>query len=650
MQLRFLICIPTYNHPRTVVEVAQECLKVTNFPILIVDDGSEVSVQDLFAEKSNRIKFISHNKNLGKGAALRSGFKYAVDNDFTHVISIDADGQHPAVEIPKLVAEAYKKPWALILGDRKMQTSNVPASSIFGKKFSNFWVKYETGKPVGDSQSGFRIYPLFFVQQMKFISSRYDFEVEVLTRLLWRGVEIKSVPVEVKYFSPDKRVTHFHKLKDNFRLTVLNTILVSTSLLRRQDPPFKSALAVALGVFVGCFPVYGLHTLIVAIFSFIFRMNFIYLWLGTQISIPPMVPLLVMGAYFFSSQVVGHPPQGIFALSLDWLVGILSLAIILASFIGLITYVVKIIFLKKNRTEKIAVKSKDGFGIQFMQWVLKVWGLRPAYFFLWFIVPYYYLFSVRSRRAGIQYWKLVLPDNTFLEREIAYFKQLLVFAKILVDRGFQRYSEKRIFNVTEGPGISELKHDLVKSNKGSILVQSHIGGWEVAMSYFHSLSIDKKMLAIMYGIEGAYQHTSGQTTQGQLELRNYNQQQDTSRMIKAHLENGNIVGLMGDRPVGQSYELVKFMGYLAVFDTTPIRLATICKSDLHFIFSSKIGLYDYEVDSLRGVDPSDNLLNLSGEDLKIFILKKYVGALEQYVRKHPHQWFNFFEFWSEKIF
>ncbi|MBC7741427.1 MAG: DUF2062 domain-containing protein, partial [Bdellovibrionaceae bacterium] len=456
MQLRIITCIPVYNHPNTVIDVITETLKHSPYPILVVDDGSDQSVDSLFkksaVEQKARVQFVRHEKNRGKGAALQTAFKWAITNGYTHAVTIDADGQHDPAEITLLAKAAEQSPWALVIGDRQMKTQHVPPSSVFGKAFSNFWVRYQNEQFEGDSQSGFRIYPLFFLQTMKFLTKNYDFEIEVLTRLMWKGVEVKSTPISVKYFPGELRVTHFNKFRDNLRLTILNALLVTVSLLRREDSPFKSGVAVAIGVFVGCYPVYGLHTLIVALVAFLFRMNFVYLWLGTQISLPPLIPFLIAGAHYASQLYLSHPPHGFFGLSQDWLIGITLQAVTLSIMFGVFVFLIKTSMAKvlQAKKQKVAARSYQGIGVSFMRLVLLVAGLKTAYLFLWFIVPYYYLFSARARRSSTQYWKIVKPEMNFISRQRSILRQLFVFAQVLVDRAYQRGEKDLKFKIVEG--------------------------------------------------------------------------------------------------------------------------------------------------------------------------------------------------------
>jgi glycosyltransferase involved in cell wall biosynthesis len=223
MTPRYHVVIPVYNHPKTLVQVVRDCLEKVDYNILIIDDGSRPRVRDLFLNTEllnhTRVQIVEHQINQGKGAALQTAFSWAIQNSYTHTISLDADGQHFPEDIPRLVQKSLAHPWSLILGDREMLGPNIPASSQFGKKFSNFWIKFETQKSVGDSQSGFRIYPLFHIQNLNFLCHHYDFEIEVITRLMWLGINVENTRVQVKYEPGSERVTHFDKWKDNLRLT-----------------------------------------------------------------------------------------------------------------------------------------------------------------------------------------------------------------------------------------------------------------------------------------------------------------------------------------------------------------------------------------------------------------------------------------------
>ena len=236
MTLRYFNFIPTYNNPKSIQEIVERTLTISKNPLLIVDDGSSIKVQELLkksvitkkALNSNRFFIKRFSSNRGKGAALKFGIEWGVSKNFTHMISIDSDGQFAPEEIPKIQKVSVTKPWNYILGERIFPES-APKSSVFGRRFSNMWVKIETGKRLGDTQTGFRCYPLFWVQNISSFRNRFAFELELIVKGLWLGADATSFPVSVLY--PEDRVSHFKKIKDNLSLTLLHTQLCCQHIL-----------------------------------------------------------------------------------------------------------------------------------------------------------------------------------------------------------------------------------------------------------------------------------------------------------------------------------------------------------------------------------------------------------------------------------
>jgi predicted LPLAT superfamily acyltransferase len=652
MNSRFAVCIPVYNNPLTIVEVIEQTLAATHFPILVIDDGSEVPVEKLYLEihkvQNDRLEFIRHEKNLGKGLALQTAFKAALGKSYTHLVALDGDGQHDPQDIQRLVDCSIKNPWSLIVGDRDMQTENVPGSSTFGKKFSNFWVQYQTSVGVADSQSGYRLYPLFFVQNMKFYCTKYEFEIEVLIRLIWKSVSVKNVTVKVKYFPPETRVSHFNKLRDNFRITLLNIALTVASLLREQTSPIKSALAMAIGVFVGCTPLFGLHMIIVAAVAFFFRLNFVYLWIGSNISLPPFLPFLVVGAHYLGRLTLENLSFENRGEGFILIVGSLVQGLILAfmSFIGV--YIIKKRNLKRATKKIWTGKSRNLTGIMIVKTVLHWVGMKPTYFLLRFIAFYYFLFSFRTRKSFGEYWKVIHPEMGFWKRQLKMYNQIYVFAQTLVDRGMQRMQspgQGLYFNYVLDSSASAFGNDIKSSPKGSVIVASHMGGWDMAIRFFTQLSTGKKMMAIMFGISNQYQHHSGAGNTAQAEIVHFNESENTILRMKDHLNRGEVVTAMGDRPVSRSCELMPFFGKLALFDTTSIRLALACGSKIHFVFALKEGIKTYRILTMSPLAPPSSMVD-KNQQIQHY-LNSYITCLESCVRRYPEQWFNFFPFWSE---
>jgi glycosyltransferase involved in cell wall biosynthesis len=210
------VVIPVYNSPY-IDEVIQDALKY-NYTLVVVDDGSDSKIK-----VKDNVTLVTHHKNMGKGEAIISGAKKAKELGFEYFVTMDADKQHLASEIDKLI-QAYE-PNSIVIGNRDFEHDNVPKSSKFGRKFSNFWVKLETFKTLGDTQSGFRLYPVSILD-LNIKNKRFDFEIEVLALHSYKGCNIIDVETACYYPPRNERVTHFDKVKDNIRLSLIHTKLV----------------------------------------------------------------------------------------------------------------------------------------------------------------------------------------------------------------------------------------------------------------------------------------------------------------------------------------------------------------------------------------------------------------------------------------
>ena len=215
--MNICVVIPVYNSPY-IDEVLEDVLSY-GYKVIVVDDGSDAPVTPSSAD----VELIRHQVNLGKGEAILSGAKRAKELNFDAILTFDGDKQHLSSQIQKLM-DAYKD-GSIVIGNRNFESENVPDSSKFGRKFSNFWVFLETFKLLGDTQSGFRIYPLSILD-LNIINRRFDFEIEVLALHSYRGREIIDVEVECYYPPHGERISHFDKLYDNLRLTKAHTKLM----------------------------------------------------------------------------------------------------------------------------------------------------------------------------------------------------------------------------------------------------------------------------------------------------------------------------------------------------------------------------------------------------------------------------------------
>ncbi|PKN37230.1 MAG: glycosyltransferase family 2 protein [Deltaproteobacteria bacterium HGW-Deltaproteobacteria-2] len=212
---RFAFVIPVYNHAGTVAQVVKNA-QAMGYPVFVVDDGSTDNSYDQIKDIAG-IKIVRHEQNQGKGAAILTGFA-AASNVADWAITIDADGQHYPEDARKIIKAIPKKIRPIVVGARTgMEGKHVPWTSSFGRKFSNFWVRTSGGPAISDSQSGFRIYPLPEVLNLKTKARRFQFEVEILVHARRNGIPVIEAPVRVNYNPNGERISHFRPFVDFLR-------------------------------------------------------------------------------------------------------------------------------------------------------------------------------------------------------------------------------------------------------------------------------------------------------------------------------------------------------------------------------------------------------------------------------------------------
>ena len=215
--MKFCIIVPVYNSP-FIRDVIIDILTY-GYDVIVVDDGSSKKV-DL---DGLNIELLRHEYNQGKGEAILSGAKKAKESGYDFFVTMDADKQHISSQIKKLL-DAYEEE-TIVIGNRDFSGDDVPGSSKFGRKFSNFWVALETFKSLGDTQSGFRLYPISILN-LPLTNKRFGFEIEILAHHSYASKKIKDVEVECYYPPVEERISHFDKVQDNIRLTALHTKLM----------------------------------------------------------------------------------------------------------------------------------------------------------------------------------------------------------------------------------------------------------------------------------------------------------------------------------------------------------------------------------------------------------------------------------------
>jgi glycosyltransferase involved in cell wall biosynthesis len=226
-----LVLIPSYN-PGAVVYRTVAAARAAWAPVWVVVDGSDDGTAEGLLEMAAadaQLRVVVLPRNHGKGAAVLAGVDAALAAGFTHALTMDSDGQHPADLIGAFMAASRRQPEAMILG-KPVFAADAPALRVQGRKVSNAWANLETlGAGIGDSLYGFRVYPLAplrAVMRRQRWMRRFDFDPEAAVRLSWAGVAAVNLPAPVRYLrAEDGGVSHFQYLRDNTLLTWMHTRL-----------------------------------------------------------------------------------------------------------------------------------------------------------------------------------------------------------------------------------------------------------------------------------------------------------------------------------------------------------------------------------------------------------------------------------------
>lgn len=218
-----VVIIPTYNNAGTLKDVLSRTL-AQGLPVVVVDDGCTDGTREILSGFKD-VTVIAHPKNQGKGAALKTAFRWALEKEYTYAVTIDSDGQHYPEDIPELVK--IKGERTIVVGSRTTRGAN--AGGSFANRFSNFWFTAYTGIRLTDTQTGFRLYPLRDLPSLRVVGNRYEAELSLLLFSAWKGFRL--VPVQVRVNYPKDRVTHFRPFQDFMRITLVNIIGLPLALL-----------------------------------------------------------------------------------------------------------------------------------------------------------------------------------------------------------------------------------------------------------------------------------------------------------------------------------------------------------------------------------------------------------------------------------
>ena len=223
------VVIPVYNHEHAIQGVLAQVL-AHGLPVILVDDGCSAAcaavLDGLAAAHPDRVVLERHAVNQGKGGAVLTGFARAARDGYTHVLQVDADGQHSVADVPRFLAAARAAPHAVVAGC-PVYDESVPALRLYARYLTHVWVWINTlSLAIRDSMCGFRVYPVapvLALARRRRLGLRMNFDIEILVRLYWDGLAIVNLPTRVGY--PEDGVSHFKAWTDNVLISRLHMTL-----------------------------------------------------------------------------------------------------------------------------------------------------------------------------------------------------------------------------------------------------------------------------------------------------------------------------------------------------------------------------------------------------------------------------------------
>lgn len=378
--MNWCVLVPTFNNGQVLEKVLQNILQITH-QVIVVNDGSTDATAEIL-QRYPAVKTVGYNPNRGKGFALRKGFERAIQEGYTHALTMDSDGQHLASDIGKFLDKALDFPDALIVGARTLPPEKMRKGSGFANKFSNFWFRFITGVSLPDTQSGFRLYPLEKIRHMRFFTGKYEFELEVLIRAAWNDIHLINIPISVFYPSRKDRISHFRPFRDFVRISMLNAVCVIIALLyvkpfsflhylkkesvtgflrkhvlQTRDSIAKITFSVMFGIFMGIVPIWGYQLITALALAYLLRLNKLIVAVAANISIPPMIPFILYLSYLTGGFVLSADNHMAFNsnISFAWVrdnlfqyvIGAFIFAVMAALFFGVVTFILLKVFRRK---------------------------------------------------------------------------------------------------------------------------------------------------------------------------------------------------------------------------------------------------------------------------------------------------------------
>ena len=320
---------------------------------------------------------------------------------------------------------------------------------------------------------------------------------------------------------------------------------------------------------------------------------------------------------------------------LSWLIGAVVVGSVLALVLGFCWYR----FQKSYHRKEVAWSGQmrgGRTGNAIMMKLIGLGGLPLAYFLLFFIVPYFYVFSPKARKGLTQFYKIVRPQSGWMRRQWLIIKHLYRFAQTIVDQAYQASHKELVFEIIYDDG-KDIKRPGQQEGAGLLLL-SHFGGWGVATQGFSRRYPGRVTNMFKYESESLTEEKVINEERRE-HFRKISVRPGEPIFMTLHeiLDRNELLAVMGDRPFDNNIELIPFLGRLAPIPSTPFRLAKNYSAELSFIIGFKETGRKYGL-ATQILDDRE----MSIEEC----MKAYVSFLETYIRRYPEQWFNHYPLWT----
>lgn len=591
-----------------------------------------------------------------RGAVVMAAAKCADEKGSSFLLTMDAG--YDRTHIDALLANHKSNHETVLIGRRREYEHARP----------NLLIRMETGSSVRDPDCSLRLYPVKHLLRLGLNAQSSCFETEALVKAIWAGLAIESVILPAGDGPPPppschgirKWLLHIlllcrqilpfpHRKLVKTRSSIIDLIRhphkFLTSLIGEHATPAGLSAAAALGVFLGTVPLIFCHTVAIVYVATRLNLNKVMAFAAQHICLPPFVPVLCIevGHYLLHGRWLTEISMETTVEQLhlrlwEWFVGSLVVAPILSLLTAAIIFSVASV---PSRRTGAAMRRGNRLGFWFFRTTVQLIGLRPAYALLYAVCSYYFLFDRTAVRAAKAYLTRRFPTHGQLRILGDVYKLFVSQGKSLIDRYYLTELGGNIDMTFNG---GERIAGLSEKDTGFILLTSHIGNWQIAMSALSKL--ERPVCLLMRPEDNLAVEQSLNMRSGSLKIVSPDQFLGGVVEMMNLISEGSIVSIMGDRNYGSNAVDVTFLDHKASFPYGAFTIAAATGCPIVVLLSARTGYKKYQID-VGGVLNPEYVGNMPKREQLARWVQEYADMINGYVNQHPYQCFLFHDVWSD---